>query len=433
MKIPLTFKRALKAVKANLEVGITPALLGEAGIGKSSFVEDLAREFKTRVYTLPVNQLADRSDLTGVRAVEIEGVWQQISFPHSIIAEAIEYAKENPDENPILFLDEFNRASAEITSSVLSLHTLRRIGSVDLPDNLRLIVAGNDSGNIVGVDEASISRFVLYKIIPDTETFLQLEQLNPFVQEVLTEQPDLLMAKSVEIGADTGDEDDEDDNPFSELEFMSGDSFEQVTRPRTITALSRWMDSMGIDKSGSKEERETLVEFMSIPAGEEYSTMYAVAIAHVGHTQFTVNLMGKLQAYFSAMMTSGTTQNNAKPKLQALRPRQDVINVLSRANTKETVEDLISNQMTKDEVRKTMVWLVEQRNVTEINNNHAVVTFMEEAPHLVDNLEPAEIQNLLLVLPHPKEVARQSMQIILDSGAQWVGTYKAVFETTMSE
>src|SRR5699024_7763864 len=151
--------------------GQTPALLGEPGIGKSALIEDLAREFKTKVFTLPVNQLADRADLTGVRMTQsAQGDWGQSFFPHETIMSAIRYAEDNPDEHPILFLDEFNRASSDITSAILSFQTLRRIGTIEFPDNLRLIVAGNDKGNVTALDKASITRFAVYRVKPDIET-----------------------------------------------------------------------------------------------------------------------------------------------------------------------------------------------------------------------------------------------------------------------
>ena len=72
--------------------------MGEPGIGKSSFVEDVAQRTNTRCFTLPCNLLADKADLTGARLVldEKTGVWSQKFFPHSVISQAIEYAKGNP-------------------------------------------------------------------------------------------------------------------------------------------------------------------------------------------------------------------------------------------------------------------------------------------------------------------------------------------------
>lgn len=136
-----------------LDVGATPALMGEVGIGKSSFVEDLARSMNTRAFVLPCNQLADKADLTGARLVPYElsdgsTSYKQVFYPHQVIQDAIDYAIENPREYPILFLDEINRTTADVTSGVLTLVTLRRMGHVDLPANVRIMVAGNDRGNV---------------------------------------------------------------------------------------------------------------------------------------------------------------------------------------------------------------------------------------------------------------------------------------------
>jgi len=59
----------LEAVQYDLQVGVVPALMGEPGIGKSSFVAALAHKMSTRSFTLACNQLADKADLTGARLV----------------------------------------------------------------------------------------------------------------------------------------------------------------------------------------------------------------------------------------------------------------------------------------------------------------------------------------------------------------------------
>ena len=56
-------------ILANLGAGLTPALLGEPGIGKTAFLENLANDLKTKVFVLSVNKLAAKEDLTGARLV----------------------------------------------------------------------------------------------------------------------------------------------------------------------------------------------------------------------------------------------------------------------------------------------------------------------------------------------------------------------------
>ena len=89
-------------VKQDLEQGLTPALMGEPGIGKSSFVEALSYTMGTQTFTLPCNQLADKADLTGARLVPTADgkSYTQVFYPHHVIQDAIEYSRDNPREWP---------------------------------------------------------------------------------------------------------------------------------------------------------------------------------------------------------------------------------------------------------------------------------------------------------------------------------------------
>lgn len=143
-------KTLMTCVSANVHDNLVPMLLGEPGIGKSSWVEALATKLKTKCFTLACNQLADKADLTGARLVPVTDKdgnvndYKQVFYPHAVIHDAIEYAIAHPDETPILFMDELNRTTPDVTSEALSIPTLRSIGSKQLPPNLRVITAGND-------------------------------------------------------------------------------------------------------------------------------------------------------------------------------------------------------------------------------------------------------------------------------------------------
>ena len=58
-------------VKKDLEKNLIPMLLGEPGIGKSSWLQNLANLMHTKCFTLACNQLADKADLTGARLVPV--------------------------------------------------------------------------------------------------------------------------------------------------------------------------------------------------------------------------------------------------------------------------------------------------------------------------------------------------------------------------
>ncbi|MCC2248953.1 AAA family ATPase [Virgibacillus sp. AGTR] len=438
MKSALTFAQVKPFIEADLKAGQTPALMGEPGIGKSSLIEDLSRTFKTAVFTLPVNQLADRADLTGVRMTQSEnGTWRQEAFPHSTIMEAIEYAADHPDENPILFLDEFNRASSDITSSILSFQTLRRIGTINFPDNLRLIVAGNDKGNVTSLDQASISRFSVYHVRPDLDTFLSIQSLNPFITDVLTKHPEDLMAlEAIENSSqDSADDDDDEDSEsedyaFSQFEFLAEDTFTQITRPRTITYASEWLNNMGLDKSGSDKEHELLGQlFADMTESDESNILFAGIEAHVGNTTFAHHLFDEINTHFNSMLSATHVSN--QPVLKDLRPKQDIINTMSRAANVQDVEQLIDAMDEKDRLN-TLVWLTEISSTKEINNNQAVTAFMSNAPHHITQFDNKAIQNLMKVLPDSAKVAENAVQSMLSSTApvmnQWKGMIQSVME-----
>lgn len=438
MKAVLTFSQVQPFVEADLEAGLAPALMGPAGIGKSSLTEGLERTFKTKVFTLPVNQLADRADLTGVRMTQSEtGKWRQEAFPHSIIMEAIEYAEAHPGERPILFLDEFNRATADITSACLSFQTLRRVGTIDFPPNLRIMVAGNDKGNVTSLDEASISRFSIYHVRPDLDTYLSIETPNPFVLSVLTKYPEDLMAEQMleDTSREASDNDDADEDSeeyaFSQFEFMGEEAFAQVTRPRTISAVSAWLDKLGLDKSGSDKERQLLAAlFTDLTESNESNVLFAGIEAHVGNTTFAHHLFDEINTYFNTLLSATHVSN--QPVLASIRPKQDVINTLSRAQSVQEVEQLIDS-MNEQDVLNTLVWLTEITSTKEINNNQAVTTFMSHGPHAITAFDNKAITNLMKVLPDSTKVAESSVNALLSSTAPSMAQWKGMIQSVMGQ
>lgn len=208
----ITFNQARPFILADIEANLTPALLGIPGIGKSEFLKSLAKSLNTRVFSLAINQLADRADLTGARMIQDPTTkqYRQAFFPHAVLKDAIEYATQNPNETPIIFLDEFNRTTPDVTSAIFTFITDRTVGSEQFPPNIRFVVAGNDSGNVASIDDASVTRLSIYRIKPDIETFLAVqEHLNPYIEDVLRKEPNLLCANdTVDIPDDEPDDDD---------------------------------------------------------------------------------------------------------------------------------------------------------------------------------------------------------------------------------
>lgn len=313
-------------VSKDLNAGKIPMLLGEPGIGKSSWTEALAANMQTKCFTLAVNQLADKADLTGARLVPTgtDNNYKQVFYPHEVIMDAVEYANQHNRETPILFLDEINRTTADVTSAALSIPTMRRIGSVKLPPNLRVMIAGNDKGNITSLDEASISRFVLYRTEPDTQTFLDIsDTLNPFIRNVLTKNPQLIFCKSIDVAVagkkdDDADEDKEETLCIDDI-ITDGEGMQQITTPRTITALSDWLNCF---------DKDELIKLMATPAtveGINTNALMEGIVGHAGYTNFSICVESEIRMSVNTLSATAATKIPKMPGCyNALKSQTDM-------------------------------------------------------------------------------------------------------------
>lgn len=305
-------------VKAMLDAGCIPMLLGEPGIGKSSWIEALASDLHTKCFTLACNQLADKADLTGARMVPVTDDngnvirYKQDFFPHAVIDAAIAYAEANPRETPILFMDELNRTTPDVTSEALSIPTARRIGNAYLPKNLRVIIAGNDKGNITSLDEASISRFVLIHVTPDVGTFLNLDpNLNEFVKKTLTAHPETIFGKKIISVVQTKDDDDDKDTGVIEDVFDETDEMAQIATPRTIAGVSRYLNE--ITKNGYQQLIMLLANAYPDAEGVMTNTLQEIIEGFTGKTAFTSFLINEIAVGVQTGAATKATNNVPKP------------------------------------------------------------------------------------------------------------------------
>ena len=311
----------MKFVKKDLDKGLIPMLLGEPGIGKSSWLVALANLMHTKCFTLACNQLADKADLTGARlvpidveiknpdgSVSIEKSYKQVFYPHAVIHDAINYARNNPRETPILFLDELNRTTPDVTSEALSIPTMRSIGSMELPPNLRVVIAGNDKGNVTSLDEASVSRFVLYRVQPDTNTFLGLDpNLNVFVRNTLQAHPECIFGKTLAVAVKKDDDDNEEEAVDIESILDDGSEMSQITTPRTISAVSDFLNGFN-----NQELIETLAA-THIEDGVEISALQEAIEGHVGRTNFSAFLLAEIATKVSSTNVQASVMSVGKP------------------------------------------------------------------------------------------------------------------------
>lgn len=360
-----------------LDANRVPALMGEPGIGKSSFVEDVARRTNTRCFTLPCNLLADKADLTGARLVldEKTGIWSQKFFPHDTISQAINYAKDNPNEQPILFLDEINRTTSDVTSGTLTLVTLRRIGNEDLPKNLRIIVAGNDKGNVTALDDASVSRFAIINVAPDASTLIEVldKNLHTWVKTVLEKHPETVFVKntSEQAVADGQDDDDDDNATVSVFDLFDGtEEIRPFATPRTIDGVSQYLGVLSFEEVAS---------LMATPSttrdGRHVSYLQEVIEGMTGNTSFTTLLMGVI----SDELSKGSTGNNnaqrvVKPRIyselkEAAKTSVDAVNQVVATMTDNDASGCFVFAMYEREDNAVIIQALNER-LTNLAQNH---------------------------------------------------------------
>lgn len=384
----------LDVIRLDLETGQIPALMGEPGIGKSSFVKSLAKNMDTRAFVVACNLLAAKEDLTGARLMPhtlADGTqtFKQEFFPHATVQDAIDYARANPREWPILFLDEINRTTSDVTSGSLGMATDRRLGREEFPTNLRMMVAGNTKGNVTTLDDASLSRFSVYQVEPDAPNLIAIlgDSLNPWIKEVLVEHPHLVFQKSkpAVFAVDGNDDDDDDTQASAFTDLMdAGEEMRQLTTPRTIDGMSRWLNAADPAK---------LLEWLSssVTVGDRQVTQLNEIIeGHLGDTDFTTHLVVKIGQGLAAGQNS-----NASAQLSA--PRPQCFDSLKAAASISDLEDLIAT-LTEHEKSGSLLFALYERS----DNGRLIGLLAQAIPAFEGD------HNRLLV-----QLASQSM---LDSG-----------------
>lgn len=394
----------LEIILNDLEVGDVPALMGDPGIGKSSLFRDLARRMDTEVFILECNQLADKADFTGGRLVpyERDGVtkYKQEFFPHQVIQDAIEYAEEHPFETPLLALDEINRSTSDITSAALSMPTSRTIGSSKLPKNLRMVVAGNTKGNVTTLDEASLSRFSIYNVEPDAQTLMNVvDDLNPHVVTVLSKHPHLVFARSTPSAVamvDGGKDDDDDDAGVLMTDLMdSSEEMLQITTPRTINSVSRWLNKL--DSAKLAEWLQTTVHTVD---GVETNVLTEVIEAKVGRTEFAAQLVAEI----AVSLNSGAAQQH----VQLTAPKPGCYKQLKDASTVDELEDEISKLDDKEKSGSLLYALFER------TDNRLLVTQLVQQ---TEEFSPKHAE-LVVKLAMNSQLEENNVAAMLNSGTK---------------
>ncbi|WP_283583961.1 ATP-binding protein [Limosilactobacillus difficilis] len=215
----LTYQQLLIAVPAVIRAGNVPNIVGEAGIGKSALVQEVADRLDASLYTTVVS-LVEKGDLavpvpplTSDSFVQTKHYGRlanvQYGYSETLVA-IIRAAEQHPGRPIIWFLDEFNRGTQAVQSELMNLVLQRQVNALHLPDEVRIVIAENpdssmeefaDSNYAVTAGDAAIRdrtvRLVMRASVSDWLRWAGEEvngqaRIHRLVRQYLQDHPDTL-------------------------------------------------------------------------------------------------------------------------------------------------------------------------------------------------------------------------------------------------
>ena len=274
----LTYQQLLTAVPLVMRAGNVPNIVGDAGIGKSALVNEVAQKTGAALFTTVVS-LSEKGDLaipvpplTSDSFVETAnyGRLANVQFGYSAtLVQIIKHAEAKPDHPIIWFLDEFNRGSQAVQSELMNLVLQRQINALRLPDQVHIVIAENPDSSMAGfsdreydvaVGDAAIrDRTVRLVMTTSTDEWLRWAQqqgLNQLVINYLRAHP-------------------------TRLSIIDPESEDLQPTPRAWERVARNLDQL--QKLPSSSQRELAADLFSGDLGVEVGTSFAVFVLAQGN------------------------------------------------------------------------------------------------------------------------------------------------------
>lgn len=274
----LTYQQLLTAVPLVLKAGNVPNIVGDAGIGKSALVEDVADQMGAHLFTTVVS-LSEKGDLaipvpplTSDSFVETQGYGRlaNVQFGYSeTLIRIIKDAEAHPDRPIIWFLDEFNRGTAAVQSELMNLVLQRRINALRLPTTVKIIIAENPDSTMAGfgdreyavatADAAIKDRTVRLVMTTSTTEWLawaSQARINQLVINYLTTYPE-------------------------RLSVLDPDNLDLHPTPRAWERVSRNLDQLL--KLPATDQQALAVDLFSGDLGGEVGTSFAQFVLAKGN------------------------------------------------------------------------------------------------------------------------------------------------------
>lgn len=149
---PTTYNNNMRKLAQKFDVEEDFFIMGEAGWGKTSIIEQFAKQNKRIVITVYLHQ-AQAEDLAGipVPVKDRDGnVVQKMAMP-----DWAKVMKDNPDKQFLLFFDEMNQAAPDVMNALMPIVLKHEISRVEF-DNFFVGAAGNfERENEGGISDLS--------------------------------------------------------------------------------------------------------------------------------------------------------------------------------------------------------------------------------------------------------------------------------------
>ncbi len=160
-------------MKRPVEYASTVMFWGGFGIGKSKIIQTLAMENEWQMIDVRLSELQPE-DLVGIPHI-IEDALVKSTPPVLTGVPAISHSDVLDLKKPcIIFLDELNQAPQEVMKASFKLLNDRVIGDVKLPDNWRIVAAGNLVSSLVEELNPGIkNRMVHYHVEANVTEWLE--------------------------------------------------------------------------------------------------------------------------------------------------------------------------------------------------------------------------------------------------------------------
>jgi hypothetical protein len=200
-------------------------LWGPPGIGKSELVESITNELGGIMYDCRLGQM-EPTDIRGIPFYNKDTGKMDWAEPVDLPDE--ETASKYPVV--VLFLDEMNSAPASVQAAAYQLILNRRIGKYKLPDNVRMVAAGNresDKGVTFRMPTPLANRFVHQEMRVDFPSWQEWAVGNKINKDVVGY---LSFAKQ------------------DLYDFDAKSSSRAFATPRSWTFVSELLDDDGIDE-----------------------------------------------------------------------------------------------------------------------------------------------------------------------------------------